>query len=383
MKGDIEKPVESRPSLPAGFMMRIAQSSKGLYMVLILLLCITVWLMVNTESLLTDKLTSSRKKHVGHAESMSQSQLSKLSDESLHVPKQDSSEYTGNSDLDAHALLPMDLETDENLEAMLAKMLRVEDLPSPNSWSSGRHLIVSYYEGSYQANRIQELRDILWTNLANEHLTAVHVILDSIDMENDYIQNVSQTFQHKLILVRMNPGVSQPTYACLFGYANRVLSRGSIGMISNSDIIIGNSIKCTREVTPASSVVYNQTERRLVLALSRHPAPCGARKGEYDECFGYRGSHDTFIFAPPLSPSMISRLDFVQNRLGAENRLLAEMRDKAGYRVANPCGTIKVTHLHCAKNSRHIPLKRIARSGDGLYASINPSKVFKCGDKIY
>jgi len=60
------------------------------------------------------------------------------------------------------------------------------------------------------------------------------------------------------------------------------------------------------------------------------------------------GSHDAFVFATPVPPSVVVNTNHTQNHLGAENIVLYEFR-QANYQVRNPCLRIKAIHLHCTK----------------------------------
>jgi len=247
------------------------------------------------------------------------------------------------------------------------------------TWRSGRHLIVSYYEGGYTAERVEEIRNVLLLNLRNPFLEKVHVFNETA-VPGSILADADT---ERLVLIPFKNFGRQPRYADLFRYANKVLERGSIAIIANSDIEIRSDIKCARPPDPdLNKVMFNQKGRRLILSLSRHPARCGAAKGEINECLRYRGSHDAFVFAPPLESTLIEKLDFVQNKLGAENRLIWELRN-ASYRIANPCRLIKIFHHHCTPRSRKVPAKRFAQRGDGKYASVDPVTKFVCNDIVY
>jgi hypothetical protein len=119
--------------------------------------------------------------------------------------------------------------------------------------TSGIHLIVSFFRGTYQLERLQEILQVLETNLANPHIQAVHVLFEDVDP--------IEWFPNSLKLVRVN-FATQPTYKDMFDYANQVLAKGTVVMIANSDIYFDESLHC----------LYNDTRLHLstMLALSRH-----------------------------------------------------------------------------------------------------------------
>jgi hypothetical protein len=122
------------------------------------------------------------------------------------------------------------------------------------------------------------------------------------------------------------------TYARLFAYANEELA-GRVVVLHNADIFFDESIACAGLL---------RAERRVVLALSRHPSPdCvyGSGHGDtgfeaQDLCAGYHplyaASHDVFAFVPPLPDAFITALgDLRVNQFGAENVVLYNLRHAA------------------------------------------------------
>jgi hypothetical protein len=241
----------------------------------------------------------------------------------------------------------------------------------------GIHLIVSFYKGSYKKDRFQEIIMTLKKNLRNPYVTAVHTLWEDVDP----ISYVNNTILEKK-LIRVHYGM-QPTYKDLFDYANLRLARGSVAIITNSDIFFDESLACVTPVSP-SRRAFNATRQHLAYALSRHPSyPCLSRP---DYCEDYTGSHDAFVFAPPLPAKFASRLDFTQNNIGAENIVIWEFRRLDGFVVKNPCHTVRCYHVHCT-NERHYQGVTISRGkyriGDvDRHASIIASKI-KCGQVMY
>jgi hypothetical protein len=209
----------------------------------------------------------------------------------------------------------------------------------------------------------------------------------------------------------------------LFAYANRVLLRGSVAVITNADIYFDSSLQCIRGPDPADNSTTNRRgacrvqalgltppPRRAAYALSRrHTHLCGINKADHgshlDLCREYVHSHDAFVFAPPVAPQVIARTNHLQNRsvlrrgrrgwrdggwpaggapracssrkgltpaagrrYGAENIVIWELLS-AGYHVLNPCRVLKAYHLHCSLE-RHYQTKFI----DGSNGSGGPNR---------
>jgi len=111
------------------------------------------------------------------------------------------------------------------------------------------------------------------------------------------------------------------------------------------------SLNCTNLPSTKDKNFYSQ--KRKIFALSRQP---NSKCEEKDECFKYNGSHDSFIFAPPLHSRLAKEYIFTQNNLGAENIVIYEMKKIKGYNISNPCKSLKAWHQHCVAE-RHYPRK--------------------------
>ena len=74
----------------------------------------------------------------------------------------------------------------------------------------------------------------------------------------------------------------------------------------------------------------------------------------------YHGSHDAFIFAPPMPKGFSAKLDFYQNRKGAENIVIYEFRQLKRFQLQNPCFQIILYHVHCT-HERNYPEVSISR----------------------
>jgi len=251
-------------------------------------------------------------------------------------------------------------------------------LLASSEFASGRHLITTFYRGKkYSKARFRELVTVLERNLRNRHIKAVHTLWEDVDP----VIYVNASLAHKLIRVYYP---RQPTYKDLFDYSSLYLKRGSVAIVANSDIHFDPTLACVAPVRPHAKA-FNATKQHLVYALSRHPAPPCASSG-HDMCDVYIGSHDAFIFAPPLKRKVAVGLDFPQNRISAENVVIWEFR-RMGYDVRNPCRVVRALHLHCTME-RSYHMGSISHGGNRIgdvdrHASVNPSSLPRCGQVMY
>lgn len=231
-----------------------------------------------------------------------------------------------------------------------------------HTYSTGIHLITTFFRGKYSPERFEEILEVLRKNLRNPYITRVHVLWED-ESPAGYLQSAAgadasarsppptDAERAKLVLTRVP---SQPTYLQLFSYVDRTLRRGSIAVLANGDIYFDDSLSCLRNVTPDSKRYrWDRTMgKRPFFSLTRRHAPeCGRQKDYkriFDLCEAYIGSHDVFVFAPPVSPRVYRSLNHTQNQgLGAENVVIWELNNSGEWRGMNPCDLIKSYHLHC------------------------------------
>lgn len=161
----------------------------------------------------------------------------------------------------------------------------------------------------------------------------------------------------------------QVLYSRLFRFtAHAAYTKGQIVVVMNADIEIGEGWEVLKK--EHFETKNEQGEKvPVAFALSRYQrSDCG----KYTSfCFGdgggrekndfvkdrniknYLTSHDAFVFLAPThlerdSPfaTMASNVRFEQNVMTAENRVIQAFRN-AGYKVINPCFSLKTWHEHC------------------------------------
>ena len=201
--------------------------------------------------------------------------------------------------------------------------------------------------------RRNEIWSSITNNIAHKFVKKVHLMFEGGDAAQ--LPPLKENLKEKLVVV---PVDAQPTYKRFFEYANRVLLRGTIAVVLNADIYIGEGFGCLRPPARNSSWDNgNGKIRRVAFALSRWPEKSCRRDAlkcapsNYETFTGHHGSHDAFVFAPPLPQAVLNGTDHVQNRFGAENVVVFELM-AAGYYVTNPCRILKTYHRHCTVGTR-------------------------------
>lgn len=227
--------------------------------------------------------------------------------------------------------------------------------------NAGVHLITTFFKGSYHRERVNELIESLRRNIKNPYIEAVHILYERDNPRADLEKtNVKDLLDTKLVTMKVP---QQPTYFRLFGYANAALERGSIAIVANSDIYFDKTISKLKFASPK-----NDTNWRSAMALSRsHSADCGKEddwNGVFDLCSTYIGSHDAFIFAPPVPDFVLKNSRHTQNHFGAENIIVFGYLWARGFRghLSNPCKRIKAIHLHCSAE-RHYDIGTFISAG--------------------
>jgi hypothetical protein len=234
--------------------------------------------------------------------------------------------------------------------------------------NAGIHLITTFFKGSYHKERVNELIESLRRNIKNPYIEAVHVLYERDNPRADLQKtNVRDLLDTKLVTMKVP---QQPTYFRLFGYANAALERGSIAIVANSDIYFDKTLVKLKFGAPK-----NDTNWRSAMALSRsHSADCGKEddwNGIFDLCSTYIGSHDAFIFAPPVPDFVLKNSRHTQNHFGAENIIVFGFIWARGFRghLSNPCKRIRAIHLHCSAE-RHYEIG--ASISSGRHGKIRP-----------
>lgn len=211
------------------------------------------------------------------------------------------------------------------------------------------HLITQWYRDA-NPERMAELMQATCKNLQNPHISHIH-FLESLP-EQDFFPllrqaNCNVTMAHFSRKARFYPRLSKQTKktpwanrltaGTAFEFANKYLP-GKTAILANFDIYLDDSLRflrIDRWLSPQS--MYFLSRYEIEETSSSIGTQCGPK---------YIGSHDTFMFVPPLPKPFIQKAkDLALGMPGMENKLIFECR-RLGIMVLNPCLTIKSWHLH-------------------------------------
>ncbi|EDQ89956.1 uncharacterized protein MONBRDRAFT_7725 [Monosiga brevicollis MX1] len=247
----------------------------------------------------------------------------------------------------------------DKLEARLLEELREEadaaaaSRPPATSLSSSsvsheRIIYVTSIGGIYHTSRHEEILAALRTNLESPWVEKLIMLTDK-----GWAATLRPT-QRKLPKLKIEVFHEQPTYKDLFTSANAAAHPGQLIMVANSDIELSNlTFVCLDK---------SQFNKPLMYVLTRHPHPScpkesggGANpqlpKNLCTDKFGgaFLSTADAFLTSAPVPQDVLDLIDHVQNRLGAENRLVHFFRSQGRYRILDPCFDMPVYHRHCSQ----------------------------------
>eukprot|EP00667_Euglena_gracilis_P007874 EG_transcript_7963 len=181
--------------------------------------------------------------------------------------------------------------------------------------------------------RRREIIDVLHSWLRNPNVLKVHLLGRNRSHFDQALAGLAADQQKRVVFVPLS---RQMLYEDAFGYASSGAFADTPCMVLNSDISLGLGFN-------QLGWEYVEQLRPYLFSLSRHPSPhCmdGA-----DECDVYVGSHDAFLFVPPISAAVRKRLAFRQNLKGSESALMLEVRHER--KLWNPCRQLIIHHFHC------------------------------------
>lgn len=223
---------------------------------------------------------------------------------------------------------------------------------SSKAMDQGVHLVYQYFQlqGSNDEERKErqaEYDECLQRNVAHRHVSQVHLLLESPSDLEAVERLISSP---KLCLTLLGRRMK---YSDAFQYCNENL-QGRVAVVMNADIFLGESSNLEDLLQQQQLIFYPNT----VLSLTRHEkhicqythnassavigwCGCPFFKGRPN----YFGSHDSFWLVPPLKPGVVNNCQHVQNRWGAEHKVINELF-RHGYRVENPGITIRTYHNH-------------------------------------
>lgn len=173
--------------------------------------------------------------------------------------------------------------------------------------------------------RLWEIRTAIEKNLSNDQISHLYLFLDSFSDEQKKLERFSFIHNPKITIIDVN---SRPTYKTFFDYAEANLAHKWCA-VSNSDCFFDDSVRKFHGV---------HFINRLA-CITRYNI------GHHDDDLtiqGDGGSHDAWVFVPPIKPF---HNDILMGVLGCDS-YLAQKALEAGIDVFNPCLDVKLRHLH-------------------------------------
>jgi Flp pilus assembly protein TadD len=119
----------------------------------------------------------------------------------------------------------------------------VHDTATAAVHSSKLHMIVQYYTAPQGSARQAELDECLRLNAANAYIGTIHVLLESAsDIEHSSV--LRELMQQQQAVTKLNVTVigQRLTYKAAFEYANAVIPRGHVFILSNADIYFDDTL---------------------------------------------------------------------------------------------------------------------------------------------
>ncbi|CAF4448737.1 unnamed protein product [Rotaria socialis] len=208
------------------------------------------------------------------------------------------------------------------------------------------HLITQWYHEQNHRRR-RELLTVLQMNLLNDAVTSIHFIqysknctvYDDIMLDPNFRVDLLKL---KLIIsyqTEVNE-TERLTVSKALKYANGVISRG-YAVVLNLDIFFDRSLNFLQR-TPLvdKSTIFYLSRYEVDRTISMSNAHCTDK--------GYEGSHDTLIFQPPLSKTVIEQFPFELGTWYVEVKIIEDLT-LANYTVRNVCKTVRSWHLHSSQ----------------------------------
>ncbi|KAI9347337.1 hypothetical protein BDR26DRAFT_916227 [Obelidium mucronatum] len=226
------------------------------------------------------------------------------------------------------------------------------------------HLIGQWYTPKSRA-RLAELVRVLAINTNNTYIDKIHLIQPIADFQtlipkrnqiHAYFYNlldVDPYFPIELFLAKLVLSTTNHKGRLLasdaFRYASKTLKHDpklhhiqKVAILSNQDIYFDSSLSLL-QTSPFSNLgtltayfLSRYEENAEAEEESLIGTQCGPR---------FIGSHDAFVFMPPLPEPLIRNCEFELGSWGIEARLLWEF-EQFGILGRNPCEDIKIWHVH-------------------------------------
>jgi len=180
------------------------------------------------------------------------------------------------------------------------------------------NLFISFYNELNHV-RAAELEFCIKKNLENELINRIFIVLEGEK------EKFPVLFHDKVFIIDK---ATRPTYSKFFNLINSsITDMEDINILCNTDIFFDDTLKFTEKMGPHDCFALSRwdwNEGNPILHRERF-------------------SQDTWIFKGKIKPVRYG--EFYLGIPGCDNRIAYEIF-KAGYRIINPCQTIKTYHYH-------------------------------------
>ena len=207
--------------------------------------------------------------------------------------------------------------------------------------------------------RTEEILESMRRNLAYPHVAKVYIVGNSIELYDRMLDKLDSSEK-----LRFHNVWRIPTYKDLFELATRLRGEEKAVVIMNSDDYLVEGFDKVNTTFMA--------ENRILYALTRSG-------GQEKHCNmsnycdrPYIGSNDAFLFVPnfEIPFDVLDLMDISLDVWGAENVLIAILKQRLYFKVLNPCRILRLNHYHCPTN-KPVRRKRINGLSTGKWAGLN------------
>lgn len=207
---------------------------------------------------------------------------------------------------------------------------------------------VSLLVGTYtdERRRAEELIQCLEGNVANPLIEDIHLFVEDPVLQWEAwfelreqsrfpaIDTLNRLRSHRKVTVV--PFGRRPFYSEYFEYANRTFPKGRVAILSNSDIEFNETLLALR----------GRDLDGIFICLARDNGNSGHNPPL---------SQDSWIFQIPVKAELLATTTWPLGIGGGDHKIAYEA-EQAGYRLVNPCHSIRATHRHESR-IRTWPLK--------------------------
>lgn len=196
------------------------------------------------------------------------------------------------------------------------------------------NLITTYYK-TENLQRQNELDKCLKNNYDNKFIDKIYLLNDSV-YEIEFIDD----HKNKIIQIVVD---SNNVKRLGFDYAVNFINtnlQNTLCIMSNSDIYFDDTL----------GLLHGYNFDNIFFGLTRY---------DNNKIIKKKDSQDSWLFKSPLQIDL-SKCNFKFGYPGCDNRF-AYVVNEAGYKVSNPCLTIKTHHLHSSDYRTYNEINRIKR----------------------